>query len=345
MPRKKEVTLRTIADRLGITVHTASKALRGLPGMSEATRRAVRETARALGYETKAQTDGLRAEQIPPHSDGKPRRFVMLVPADQPFYRMQGEGLHRRMHELGHVVTTIVLPTAFDDEETLIEWLDRSGALHVDGLFLSPALSPGIEAMLLRLPMPKVMIGYPPDAAEVDSVIWDVQHAVHQAMDRLYALGHRRILFVGDIQSQRGFVLRWLAFQAACRRLRIPIRDDEHVTTIEGRRIDWLERIAARLPHATAVLCALNEDATWAYAAIRSTGGAVPGTHSVVATDHEIHRTYPETARPILHVSETGERAAELMLRRIGNPLLPYEHVRLKGPFDPSATLSPPPTL
>lgn len=34
-----------------------------------------------------------------------------------------------------------------------------------------------------------------------------------------------------------------------------------------------------------------------------------------------------------LLVQEAGERAAELMLRRIANPLAPYEQIRLLGPF------------
>ncbi|MBW4079843.1 LacI family DNA-binding transcriptional regulator [Paenibacillus sp. S150] len=81
MPRKKAVTLRDPADRLGLGVYTVSKTLRGLPGMSEATRRLVFATAREMNYATKAQEAGLAAESIA-YAAGKPRRFVMLMPAE-----------------------------------------------------------------------------------------------------------------------------------------------------------------------------------------------------------------------------------------------------------------------
>jgi len=48
--KRKTVTLRDLADRLGLSVYTVSKALRGLPGMSEPTRRLVFATARAMNY-------------------------------------------------------------------------------------------------------------------------------------------------------------------------------------------------------------------------------------------------------------------------------------------------------
>ncbi|MDF2926923.1 MAG: hypothetical protein K0R57_5837 [Paenibacillaceae bacterium] len=342
MARKKKITLQMIADQLGVTVHTVSKGLRGLPGMSEATRRDIFRTARELGYMSKGQAAGLTAEQIPWAGAGKPRRFVMLLQNAHPFYSVQVEGLHQRLDELGHVLTTIVLPNPPGGEQQLMEWLERSGVLFTDGLFLPPALPEWVEAVLLQLPLPKVMINFPPDAAEVDSVIWDVQHAVHLAMNVLHAHGHRSILFVGGIHGYRGFQLRWQAFIGACERLGLQLNLADHVTETKTNQAGWMGQLADKLRRGgyTAVLCATKEDAAWTYAVLQSAGIAVPGSVSVVGTDHEENPSLPELSRPLLLVREVGERAAELMLRRIANPQLPFEHVRLAGAFFAGATLA-----
>lgn len=341
MPRKKEITLRMLADRLGLTVHTVSKGLRGLPGMSEATRREIFRTARDLGYLTKAQAAGLTAEQIPWAGAGKPRRFVMLLRSEHPFHSEQVEGLDQRLHELGHVLTSVVIPRNLEREKDLMEWLERSGVVYADGLFLPPALPVWIESALLRLPVPKVMINYPPDAAEGDSVIWDVQHGVHLSVNALYAKGHRSILFVGNIHNQRGFQLRWLAFEAASARLGLDFDPSLHLTEGSDSTLQWMEVLAARLKRGgcSAVLCTGNHDVTWVYAALHAAGRQVPEQVSVVGTDHGEHPGHPDLARPLLPVQEVGERAAELMLRRIANPQLPFEHVRLAGGFYPGATM------
>jgi LacI family transcriptional regulator len=343
MPRRKNMTLQVIADRLGVSVHTISKALRGLPGMSEATRREIFQAARELGYRTKAQAAGLSAEQIPWVGGGKPRRFAMLMTTDSPLYHLQLEGLHQRLHELGHVLTSMVFPKQFSGESELLEWMERSAVMFMDGIFLPPALPDWIEAALLRLPLPKVMINFPPDGAEIDSVIWDVQHAVHLSVNKMYELGHRRILYVGDIQAERGFRLRWQAFQAACARLKllIPTHPEEHLTEAAANRAEWLERLQGKLTDGryTAVLCTLNEDITWLFVALQMAGLSVPDPISLIGTDHETHATYPGITRPVLRVREAAERAAELMMRRIANPQLPFEHVRLAGPLFPGETM------
>lgn len=336
MPRKKTVTLRTIADELDLTVHTVSKALRGLPGMSEATRRKVAERARELGYRTKEQEAGVFAERIP-GVNAKPRRFAMLMSGEFPFHRQQLEGVQNRLNELGHTLYPLLIPSTLLEPIGLDAWLEITGLTYTDGLFLTAGIPERLEAALLRISMPKVLINYPPDLAEVDSVVWDVEYAVHRSMEALYACGHRNVLFVGDIEPLRGFRLRWKAFATAVKRggKAVAPAPEEHVTGYSTDRVQWLEKLSSRLSSGrfSAVLSAVPGEAEWVYASAASLGLAIPADLSLVGMEHEVHPTFPDLSRQELIVREAGERAAELMLRRIANPTLPYEHVRLKGPF------------
>lgn len=341
MPMKKRVTLKHIADSLGLTVHTVSKALRGLPGMSEETRRAVMAKARELGYRTKAQEEGLSAERIP-RIGGKPRRFAMLLSGDdRHFHHPQLEGVQQRLGELGHALHPLLLPRSLSTAAELERWLERNGVLHAEGLFLTAMLPEWIESALLALPLPKVCINYPPVGAAVDSVIWDVEHAVHLSVELLHRCGHRRILYVGHTGLHRGFRLRWKAFLAASERFGLAGDDGGHLTEAAGDRAAWMEALRARLASGrySAVLSAIPGNADWVLAAAASVGVGIPGQMSLVAIEHEEHPYGPDLSRPLLPVRKAGERAAELMLRRLANPALPHEHVRLLGPLHEGNTV------
>ncbi|MBD2844856.1 LacI family DNA-binding transcriptional regulator [Paenibacillus sp. IB182496] len=345
MPRRKAVTLQTIADELGLTIHTVSKALRGLPGMAESTRKLVIDRARALGYRTKEQEAGIAAERIP-WAQTRPRRFAMLI-GDSAFHRLQMEGVRLRLNELGHSLAPLLVPYELAGERELEEWLARNELFFADGLFLTAALPEWMEAALLRLELPKVLLNYPPDLAEVDSVIWDVEYAVQRAVQELQRHGHRRILYVGDIASLRGFRLRWEAFLRSARQPALqetPTSPEAHVTTSTADRAVWMEQIRQRLSEGgyTAVLSTIPDRAEWVGVAADFLGLARPRDLSLIAMENEANPHIAHVSRPLLLVREAGERAAELMLRRLANPLLPYEHVRLRGGFHAGSTLGPP---
>lgn len=347
MPRRKKVTLSQLAEDLGLTVHTVSKALRGLPGMSGETREAVFRRARELGYRTKAQEAGLTAERLP-WVAGPPRRFAMLLEGMMAFHQQLLEGVQTRLNELGSALHPLLVPSSLESREALELWLSASGVPYMDGIFMGSALPEWMESRLLELAMPKVLLNYPPDAALVDSVIWDVEHAVHQSMDALFRHGHRSVLYVGDKRRYRGFRLRWQAFQSACARLGMTLAEDVESGLRPGERAEaaedrsrWLEALSNQLASGrfTAVLSAIPDTAPWIYTAAASRGLRIPDDLSLVSIENASVHHLPGLARPVLFQRETGERAAELMLRRIANPLLPYEHVRLRGPFHEGDTL------
>ncbi|WP_168122526.1 LacI family DNA-binding transcriptional regulator [Paenibacillus sp. HB172176] len=345
MPKKKGITLQRIADDLGLTIHTVSKALRGLPGMSESTRKEVVERARELGYRTKEQEAGMSAERIP-WAYAKPRRFAMLIIGDTYFHRQQLQGVRIRMEELGHSLSPLIVPSSLPEADAVKfrGWLERNELYFADGLFLTAAIPEWMEAELLALPIPKVLINYPPDLADVDSVIWDVEYAVQRSVEELYRCGHRRILYAVDIEPLRGFHLRWKAFAAAVERLGLPeLADPElHMTIPAGDRESWMEQLLGKLGTGrfTAVISAVPGMAEWIYAAAERLQLSIPRQLSLVGMENEANSAFPRMSRPLLLVREAGERSAELMLRRIANPLLPYEQVRLRGSFYEGNTIA-----
>ncbi|MFS0722537.1 LacI family DNA-binding transcriptional regulator [Paenibacillus sp. 1P07SE] len=344
MVNRKTVTLEQVAERMGLSVQTVSKALRGKPGMSEETRQAVALTAREMGYRTKGQRHSMAVEQLP-LIPGAGRRFHFVMTGEHAFSGLNQlilQGLQERLSEFGHTVSILMTPERFADEAACHAWAEQHSLGYTDGLFLSPSVTPDLEARLLALPMPRILINFPPHAAEVDSIIWDVATAVHQSVHQLLALGHRRILYVGHRFVHRGFAIRWQAFQDVMRSAGLPAMESEHVVDQITDRAWWSEELVSKLMalRATAIVSGLDQDLPWIYYACGSAGIRFPEDCSLISLQNTEHATMPGLSRPRLLVSEAGQRAAERMLWRLANPTLPYEQIRLQGTFVTGETLS-----
>ncbi|WP_240414817.1 LacI family DNA-binding transcriptional regulator [Paenibacillus periandrae] len=334
MARKKSITLLHIAEELGLTIQTVSKALRGHPGMSEETRGLVIQTAAALGYRTKEQLRQLEQERIAPFPLYT-RRFI-LVQSERSlgFLRLLLQGLHERFAEYGHRIDTLLLPAPTSPEQ-FRHWLELHNVGYADGIFIAPRIVPGfMEQSLLELQLPRILLNYPPPETKVDSVVWDVYEAMYIAVRTLVRAGHRRILYVGDIHLQRGFILRWQAFQEAMKEIGVHVTEEEHAVGRRDSEQPWLDDFAVKyeIYKPTAVICGIDEEVAPVYYRLQ-TWTKVPENCSLVGFLNEPIDYLPLVDRPALLIRETGYRAADRMLWRIANPQQPYEHIRLKGDY------------
>ncbi|MDF2958551.1 MAG: LacI family transcriptional regulator [Paenibacillus sp.] len=348
MPRKKQVTLRTLASKLGLSVYTVSKALRGKPGMSEHTRHEVFELAQKLGYFTKEQERSLLYEGIPVFP-AKSRRFIFAAAADllliSPLHRQLFKGLQERLSELGHKVEAVDIPLNLDNGIPFEQWLEQHGVLYADGIFITPVVPVPIEAKLLALPIPRVLLNFPPAGVLADSIIWDVYDAVQQSVQYLVNMGHERIMYIGNTIQARGYKLRWQAFNEAISEAGLRTSPEDHMTETYKELDAWMAKFKQifRRIRPTALLCTIDKDLSWIYYACSTMGIQIPGDCSIISLETAEDSFIPNVSRPNLLIKETGYRAADRMLWRIANPHLPCEHIRLRGGFYKGETVMNPP--
>ncbi|OXS59183.1 hypothetical protein B1A99_11140 [Cohnella sp. CIP 111063] len=340
--RRKKVTLAHLAEQLGLSIQTVSKALTGKPGMSEETRSEVSRLAKSLGYLTKDQKHALAYERIPPYPIVR-RRFVLLHNEQfVNFNRLLLAGLHDRFTEFGHQVEPMLLPPGLQPRD-FEDWAEKTGLPYAEGVFIAPRMtSDEMEERLLQLPMPRILLNFPPPESKVDSVIWDVHEAVHQSVRHLLRAGHRNILYAGDATSQRGFRLRWQAFQEAMKEGGLSADEDAHAAEpFQGRLGPWIAKFMERfrITRPTAVLCAIDEQVAPVYYALKDAGVRIPQDCSLVGIVNEQTERLPALTRPMLPIKESGYRAADRLLWRLANPNMPYEHIRIRGDFIPGSTM------
>jgi LacI family transcriptional regulator len=344
MAIRKKITLKHIADKLNLTVHTVSKALRGLPGMSEETRNSVRQAALELGYRTKEQERSMTLDGIPLFPS-KSRRFILLIASGQglglTIHQPLLEGIQSRLAEAGHKVEICFVPKSLNSGEEFSSWLIQNEIMYADGIFISPLIPASMEQRIIELELPRIMLNFPPFGAKLDSIIWDVFNAMQQSVDYLVKRGHKRIMYIGDVKSTRGYKLRWMAFRDSMDEIGIEVNPDEHMLRSDDRLEEWmknwLDHIARYAP--TAFICATEQALTRIYLACNATGKRIPSDYSIICLEPNVQGGMPEIARPVLPVKETGYRAGDRMIWRIANPSLPFEHIRLQGSFTPGNTI------
>lgn len=338
MPRKKTVTLQHLADELGLTIQTVSKALRGHSGMSEETRQSVVQAAMRLGYRTREQNRQLdRSVTYPIYQ----RRFLLVLSEPSvSFNRLLLQGLHERFAEYGHRIDTVLLHPWLSAAE-FEEWMEQNGVSQCDGLFIAPRpAGDELEERLLSLELPRILLDDPPAGAKVDSVVWDVCEAMFLCVRELVDSGHRDIVYCGDISSQRGFMLRWKAFQEAMQESGLTVDPEQHVICGRDRRQEWLNRleyiVVSRKP--AAVICGIDEEVVPVFYRLQS-HLRIPEDCSLIGFLNEQMDCLPLLDRPSLLIRDTGYRAADRMLWRIANPGHPYEHIRIRGEYVPGNTV------
>jgi LacI family transcriptional regulator len=347
MRRKKQLTLNNLAGELGVSTHTVSKALRGLPGMSSETREAIREHALKRGYITKEQKLNA-AQDVAGEKQEKAYRFLFVVDPDQMkdsyLHNLLLQGLQECYAELGHTVSVLFLPHQDETEEQFAAWLAQHDVPSSDGIFITPNISKYSEQRLIALQMPRILINFPPSGARIDSVVWDVYEATQVSVHHLLEMGHRRIMYVGDISFTRGYKLRWQAFIDAMQEAGLGVHPQEHVLSQHGMRREqiteqFIEK--QKLYQPSAVICASDLDLSWLYYAYGSMQLQIPKDCSLVSL--AVSPLLPGVSAPWFKVKESGYRAAERMLWRIANPGQPYVYVRLIGDFSAGTTIMPVP--
>lgn len=177
----RAVTIVDVARAAGVSTSTASVALRGERGVSEATRERVAAQAAALGYRVDHRARLLR--------EHRGRAVGVTFRPDQAFHT----GIVEALYEAAATRIDLVLSavTASRDTGAAVEALlrDRCSAL----LLVSPETGIADLSQWARS-VPVVTLGSPLRAPGADSVLTDEHAGLDLAVGHLADLGHRHIV-------------------------------------------------------------------------------------------------------------------------------------------------------
>lgn len=324
MPNAKIATLSTsprvrisdVADALGVTKGTVSRALNDYPDISETTRRRVKRTAEAMGYRPLAQAQGIRT--------GRTRTLGLVLQTDiegasRPFLSDFLAGI---TGAASAEFWTLTVATSAGGEEMLSTLQRLVNERKSDGFILPRTLADDPRMKLLReLDVPFVLYGR---VADPDRCAWfDIlgEEAMRDAVFRLAGHGHRRIGFVNGAAAYNFSHLREEGFRAGMADAGLAVDETlmlgEAMSCNAGREATCHLLRAAVPP--TAIVFAVDLAALGAYDAAQSACLAVGSDISVISYDGIPEGGWASPPLTTFSVDSrmAGECLAHLLIRRI----------------------------
>lgn len=184
------VRLIDIADRVGVSVMTVSKALRDQPDVSAKTRERIKAAAKEMGYTPDPSAVSIRT--------GVTKLFGLVIPTTtNPVFARMVFAIEERARELGYDLLLCHTQNKVELEEACVR---RLLSRRVDGIFLTPVYRMANEARiykeLLASKTPVVLLGSPAAfCSQFVSVQPEEVTASYSATKHLLELGHKRIAY------------------------------------------------------------------------------------------------------------------------------------------------------
>lgn len=279
----KTVRLKDIADKIGVSTVTVSKALSGQKGMSEELREKIHALANDMGY----------IPSVSRKADFSNKSYTIGVLISENFMS-EYSSFYTRMHQQVSQIAmdrgcfTMLEVVSVENEKNrvtprLIE--DRK----VDGIVVVGRLDEGyLEMIKVRTGIPMVFLDFCNHTGDEDAVVSDSFNGAYCLTNYLFNMGHTRIAFVGTLLASGAITDRYLGYSKSLLEHGHPFRKD---WIIPDREVDTgimdINRYF-KLPEdmPTAFVCNCDLAASMLIRKLNERGYKVPDDISVVGFDN-----------------------------------------------------------
>jgi LacI family transcriptional regulator len=319
--------LTEVAQAAGVSVATASRALSGRGSVATTTRDRVRRVAAELDFHPSAAGQTLRTRAT--------RMIGFVVPdVSSNFYANALKGAQHRLQASGYQITLMDTDERPDRERAALLAL---AAGRVDGIILC---SSGRDVSVVRsieqrFHLPIVLFDNLLDGVGSGRVTLANEEGVQLLVGHLVEIhGHRRIGYVGGIESETSGAERLAGFQMGMLGHGLPV-DDACV-----RPGDWTEAagrsetaaLLAQADRVTAIVYPCADLALGGLSELRAQGVAVPEDVAIVCFDDTDAAPLLDPALTVLarRDREIGDLAASMVLRALEHAATAPMEVRIE---------------
>ena len=309
---KHRVTLQQMADELGTSKVTVSRARNNQPGIGDELRRRILELAKLYGY------------PLPEQVDPRVHALAFLIPQKfflemDHFYTVIYFHLNRLCQAKDILLSAITISQQEEQEGTLpAAFLCQK----FDGIFLVGDSGPRISEKLAEYAQPIVRIDYPQQKRE-SCVVSDNYRLGFELGEHLIRRGHSRIGFVGDYRHNTNICDRYLGVHKALMLNGLPFHSGYDLINNDFRTGLYTLSFAMPSELPTAYVCFCDMAAYYLYEKLYMMGLSVPEDVSVVSFDNT---EICENMRPRLSSMEIDKEdfarlSFEQMVNEITDPL------------------------
>ena len=307
---KKKLTMQTIADELGVTKVSVSKALNGRPGISDKLRDEIVRKAEEMGY-----------KKLRNNLTEMPGKFAFIVPKrffldNSSIYSTIYYYLNKKMQRAGFELSLYVINAA---EEEGISIPPSVSSYAYNGIFVAGEFMKPYMEKLAKLHIATVAIDFYSPEFRFDFAVPDYFYLDFHNTNYLIATGHKRIGFVGDIRHLNATMDKYYGYRKALESKGLPVNPDWTLVNNDPLTGAYHNNYKLPDPLPDAFVCHCDLAAYYLLQRLLSEGHAVPGDVSLIGFDNAGICTIssPQISSVDIHLSEYAGKAYDLMMQRL----------------------------
>lgn len=324
----EDITLKTIATKLGISISTVSRALKNHPDIRESTRKAVYELAEELDYEPNQLAFQLL--------NRRSKTIGVVVPKiSYALYLQAIPGMAEVAEKHGYQLLICQTDDSYEKEVRQIQSLLSS---RTSGVVLSMSANTTNYDHLLKIQRKNVpLVLFNRDCEEIvcSKVLIDNHQAAYEATALLIEQGRRRIAFFRGPERLQISQKRLEGYTQALSDHGIPV--DEHIIKVaEQEKESMIAAINALFDSGAqhdAILAYSDQIAQWALVLAKQRGIRIPQELAIIGFYNE--PTNELLDPPLSSVSqpafEMGVKAMELVFKELNSTRFAFERVVLES--------------
>lgn len=309
---KKTVTMSDVAKAMNVSTVTVSKALGDREGVSEALRERIKQKATEMGYRMHTGGRGMK--------DGLTYNIGIVVAKyfiSEPsaFYWIMYKYLVELLQQQNYYGMLEVV------EDGTNGYRDIPNSVRdkkVDGLILLGQFSDEYIDKLMSYYIPTVFLDFYGSREDTETVLSDSFYGAYILTSYLISNGHRKIGFVGNINSISSIQDRYLGFYKALLENHISLRQE---WIIGDRSPDGEIYKSFSLPQElpSAFVCSCDESAFRLVNQLQSMGCKIPEDISVVGYDNHVYSTMcqPHLTTMDVNSQAMATEAVDIILHKI----------------------------
>jgi LacI family transcriptional regulator len=321
-----KVTLDTIANKLGVTKVTVSKALNNQPGVSEELKKRIIQTSLEVGYITKNAAK--LAKTVSKLGILVPKRFFLDTDNfyTRIYYYMNQECAKR------DISLSLYILNPEQEHNNFIPLSLIQDQSDINGLFIVGEVSEGYVSTLISNRFPVIAIDFYKPELSLDCIVSDNYQSGYAVTKHLIDKGHVNIGFVGNPYYTTSIMDRYCGYIKALTAHQLELNKTWHIVNNDENGsylIDY--SLPQQLP--TAFVCHCDMAAYKLMLKLQGEGISVPDQVSIISFDNtDLSQTVvPALTSMNISKHDFASEAVNLMLWRIKHSGEQSKNIYLKS--------------
>ena len=333
----KKVTIQDIADALGISRNTVSKAINNSDGLADSTREKILQKAIEMGYKQFSYVAALndasskRNGELPKHSySGEISLFTTKYLTNSHFASLFLDKFHQEITSIGFAPVTHLVTASNLKDGTLPVTFNRETS---NGIICFELFDRNYSELIASLGIPVIFVDGPANIEGLplnsDLLMMDNTTEITRFINEMIRRGFRKIGFIGDYRHCRSFYERYTAFRLAMMMNNVPVEEQFMICPEDGDLDELHESLLLLKEMPDVFICANDFVAIDVMQTLAAVDRSLLQKVRFLGFDdsHESRIFYPTLSTVHIHTQVMAFSALHLLISRINEPSMDFRTV------------------